>query len=255
MTTPDPGKRKTRPKEGRTRPIRKGEGVRARSSAARSPEQAAASMDEAVARAVQSSYDVLDEAVRQTRTAADRFSEGDLSLKTMPVDIASVSLKAIDIARQLSTATLDLCEQMVSQINLAAAPPPPGEVAAKVPPFRKTTPEPVHRSSSPSPENPDVIPFEVHFTGGGKAVAHSSEMKKPQKVTRPGDLMPLSLLKAGSSEPGLACEPFEMDISGALSVQVKVPKGQAPGVYNGLIMAKGQDIPLGILTVEVLEGA
>lgn len=261
MTTRDSAKRKTTPKAGRTRPIRKGTIVKSNTAPRGSTEQTAASMDEAVAQAVQSSYDVFDEAIRNARTTSDRLREGDLTMNALPVDVASISLKAIDIARQLSTATLDLCEQMVTQINTAAAPPPPGEVAAKVPPFRKTTPD--EPEKQPDDKQPDDkargnfghIHFETHFTGGGKAVAHTAKIAKPQEPKKPSDLAPLSLDPAGFDAKGLKCEAFTMDLDGTLSVNVKVPKGQKAGFYNGLIMAKGQDVPLGVMSVEVLKSS
>ena len=254
MTTRDPSARKTTPQAERTRPIRNGADVRARSAPRAPAGDPAASMDEAVAQAVQSSYDVLDEAVRQTRSSMDRLQKGDMSMDALPGDIASISLKAIEVARQLSTSTLNLCEQMVTQMSAAAAPPPPGEVAAQVPPFRSTIPQGANHAegSIKAPRDVGEIEFETHFTGHGKAVSHSSRMKKPQRPTRPEEIRPTKLEPHGAKAEPLKCSAFTAALGERPSISIRIPTDQPPGFYNGLIMAEGQDVPLGVLTIEVL---
>lgn len=257
MTIRDPSARKTTPQADRTRPIRNGAGLGA-GAAPRDPAgDPVAGMDEAVAQAVQSSYDVLDEAVRQTRSSMDRLQKGEMSMDALPGDVASISLKAIEVARQLSTSTLNLCEQMVTQMSAVAAPPPPGEIAAKVPPFRSTIPKGGDHAEGTykAPRNVGEIEFETHFTGHGKAVSHSNRMLKPKRPTRPEHIRPTALQPHNFEAEALKCTAFAAALGERPSVRVRIPTDQPPGVYNGLIMAEGQEVPLGILTIEVLEAS
>ena len=254
MTTRDPSARKTTPKVERTRPIRSGAGIRSRTASHTHPGDPVASMDEAVAQAVQSSFDVFDEAVRHTRSNMERLQKGDLSMNALPGDLASISLKAIEAVRQLSTSTLNLCEQMVTQMSVASAPPEPGVVAAQVPPFRSTMPKGGSHAEGTytTPRNVGEIEFETHFTGHGKAVSHSNRMLKPKRPTRPEEIRPTRLEPHGTNAEPLECTAFSVALGECPSISIRIPKGQPPGFYNGLIMAEGQDVPLGVLTIEVL---
>lgn len=265
MTTPDPDKpadggpgsgRRTRPEAQRSGPIRSGAGTRQPGPAAARGDPAA-NLDDAVAQAIHSSYDIFNEAVAQSREAGGRMRQGDLSMNPLPVDIASISLKAIAITRQLSTATLDLCEQMVEQMNASASPPPPGEVAAKIPPFRKTTPDqPERQPEYRSSPNGGEIAYETHFTGKGRAVAHTSAIARPTTPTKAEDLSVHALAPVKFEAMELTGSAFAMDLaSGKLTVEIDIPRNQPAGIYSGLIMAKGQDIPLGLVSVEVLAGS
>jgi hypothetical protein len=45
---------------------------------------------------------------------------------------------------------------------------------------------------------------------------------------------------------------FTTDVSiEGIVAEVTLPEGAAPGVYAGLVHAVGEDIPLGVLTIEI----
>lgn len=45
---------------------------------------------------------------------------------------------------------------------------------------------------------------------------------------------------------------FEADIEGKLTAIVAIPAKQPPGVYAGMVVPSYTDVPLGVLTIEVL---
>lgn len=119
-------------------------------------ETAQTAIDEAVAQAVKSGYDVLQQTIAQGRHAAEHFRQGEYNFRDVPGDVQNVALRMLDLARQLSVTTIDLCEQLVRQIPTTGGPPPPGEVAAQNPAFRKLEPAEQGGSAPPSSAAPPV---------------------------------------------------------------------------------------------------
>lgn len=292
MTTPDPGSagepgeghagapRMTRPEPARIDPIRSGrvaaEALRQAAQAAALPPAAEsvagpsgpappshdggeAVIADAVADAVKSGYDVLEETISQGRAAAEKFRQGEYNVRQVPGDIEDLALRLLTLARQLSTTTFDICEQLLHQIGSAGGPPPPGQVAAQVPPFIATPfsatgaraaaghPPP----QAPSPPLPEMR-LTVRFAGTGQAIARSSTLARPERPTTPSDIAVTPLTPREGTGAALTAVTFEADLNaGGLVATVTIPPGQPAGTYAGLVCAAGQAVPLGMLVVEL----
>lgn len=247
----------------RTGPIRSGDAKRPEQKSAPSeePRHSHASSDlhvnEAVAEAVKSSYDVLTETIEQGRAAAKNFRQGDYNFREVPGDIETMGIRMLNLARQLSTTTFDLCEQMLREVSTAGGGltqrPSPG-----VPPFRENSPPPNAQSSSDAPpsvsaSDPHSIPLTIQFKGEAKAVAHTEKLARPNSPTSPDqiDSSPLAP-RSGKSKP-IADIHFHADLAIGLIATITIPDNQPPGTYVGLVEIKGQAIPLGMLVIEIVE--
>lgn len=283
MTTPDRGPpseaaapRMTRPEPARIDPIRSGRiAAEAASTAAQagapppsgesvagpsgpappSRDGGEAIIGDAVADAVKSGYDVLEETISQGRAAAEKFRQGEYNFRQVPGDIEDLALRLLTLARQLSTTTFDICEQLLHQIGSAGGPPPPGQVAAQVPPFIAT----VARAAAghPPPQTPPQplteMRLAVRFTGTGQAVARSSVLARPERPTTPSDITVTPLTAREGAGAALTEVAFEADLNaGGLVATVTIPPGQPAGTYAGLVCTAGQAVPLGMLVVELV---
>ncbi|WP_427963634.1 hypothetical protein [Altererythrobacter sp.] len=278
-------KRVTRPVAERMRPDRSGaraaEQAKAKAAAqsapAPDPQSAppsskaapskATQIDEAVAQAVKSGYDVLAKTIAQSRESATRFRQGEYNMRDVPQDVQNVTLRLLDLARQLSATTLDLCEQLVMQIGngVGAGPPPPGEVASKMPPFRSHEPQSEFGSppieggedqqslrAAPPPQSAGGIPISIVFDGTKKAKALNSSLSRPVSPTGTWQISAAPLASREGNATPIENVSFSSDLSeGTLVATIKVPKGQPPGTYSGLVFAETQPVPLGMLVIEI----
>lgn len=283
MTTPDRGPpneasapRMTRPDPARIDPIRSArvaaEAVRqAFQVAAPSPSAESiagpsgpappsrdggeAIIGDAVADAVKSGYDVLEETISQGRAAAEKFRQGEYNFRQVPGDIEDLALRLLTLARQLSTTTFDICEQLLGQIGSAKGPPPPGQVAAQVPPFIATVARAVAGQAPPSavPQPLTEMRLAVRFAGTGQAIAHSTTLARPERPTTPFDITVTPLTPREGAGAALTEVAFEADLNaGGLVATVTIPPAQPAGTYAGLVCAAGQAVPLGMLVVELV---
>jgi hypothetical protein len=209
-------------------------------------------VSEAVAHAVKLGYDVIAQNMRQGREAAERFRHGEYKLKDAPGDLEIASLRLLQLARELSTTTLDVCERLVKEL---AAQRPPSDRTESVPAFREAAaaanPAPVRTTGPSAPAQP-MMKVTVRFEGAPKAVAHTDSLTRPRLPTAASDISGAPLAPSSGRAAAITGVRFDMDASveGIVAV-VTVPKGQAHGFYSGLVHAKGEPIPLGVLTVEL----
>lgn len=223
-------------------------------------------VDDAVAAAVKSSYEVLSQTIAQGRAAAARFREGDYNIREVPRDFEAMARRLLELARQISSSTFDLCEELLGQISSAAGPPPPGEVAAGLPAFRSlkervqaavavppaAQPGPATDPAVPPPRA-DALELEVVFSGKSSARCLASKLQRPAKPTGVWqiDCAPLAP-RSGDAAPIMDVK-FAFDLArDGLAATVTVPVAQPPGIYSGLVYAETQDLPLGALVVEVI---
>jgi len=92
----------------------------------------------------------------------------------------------------------------------------------------------------------------IRFTGGGKGVARTATLSRPRRPTAPGEISVTALSRrAAGAKPigGVSCE-TDMSVEGIVAV-VNIPKKQEPGIYSGQVYAKDDEVPLGVLTIEV----
>ncbi|WP_095011422.1 hypothetical protein [Tsuneonella mangrovi] len=227
-------------------------------------------IDEAVAEAVRSGYDVLSETIAQGRRAAELFRQGNYSFRKVPYDVEAMAHRLLDLTRQLSTTTFDICEQLLAQFAAASGPPPPGETASAVPGFRdiqpvkgkakgKTNGSAQHGVKVHQPhrehhrQDHRKLPLTIQFSGK-KAAALVKELDRPTNPTGVWEITSTSLVPREGNNPAIdaAGIKFEADVSaGGLLVTIDVPPNQPAGVYSGMVTALSQDIPLGVIVVQV----
>jgi len=226
---------------------------------------AQAAIDEAVAEAVKSGYDVLSQTIAQGRQAAEHFRQGEYNIRDVPHDLQKLTLHLLGLARQLSATTLDLCEQLVRQIPTSGGPPPPGEVAATNPPFRDYKPDDPEEStpieggqmqSAPRASAPAApaggMALSAQFTGTSKAKLLTPMLARPDSPTAVWQISATLLQPNDGEGSPIGKIDFEADLShGGLIAKIPVPEGQPPGAYSGLVFAKGQTVPLGALVIEL----
>jgi hypothetical protein len=236
-----------RPKPERTGPNRAAGDFAAESGAASKPAGDGApdgSVSESVAQAVRMGYDVIAENIRQGREAAERFRLGEYNVRDVPGDLEAVLLRLIGLAREVSTTTLDVCERLLKEMGSrqAAGSEPP------VPPF--PSPEPKPKPSPPPQPGPPRMKLTVRFTGARKARAITEALDRPRRPTRPEDLFAGPLRSRAGDE--ITDVRFEIDVSveGLVAV-VAVPQALPAGIYAGMVQARDDEVPLGVLTVEI----
>ncbi len=210
-------------------------------------------VSDAVAHAVKMGYDVITENIRQGREAAEKFRQGEYRLRDAPGDLEVASLRLLRLARELSTTTFDVCERLLKELGEQR---PPQDRTAEVPKFRDTIPfatlQP-SQSASAAPQGPPSLKVTVRFEGAPKALAHTEALIRPRLPTAASGITAAPLAPSGGQGAPITGVRFEMDASvdGIVAI-VSVPKGQAPGVYSGIVHAQVDPLPLGLLTIELL---
>ena len=204
-----------------------------------------------VSRAVRMGYDVIADNIRQGREAAERFRQGQYNMREVPGDLEVAGLRVLQLARELSTTTFDICEKLLKELGTALGAPDP---TGGNPPFRPVVKPASPLTPAPTPPTtaPGAMKLTVRFQGNAKATSRSQALSRPEQPTLAADITVAPLASRDPKAKPIAGVAFQSDLTveGLVAV-VTVPAGQAPGVYSGLVFAKGQDVPLGVLTVEV----
>lgn len=202
-------------------------------------------VSDSVAHAVKVGYDVIAENIRQGREAAARFRQGEYNMREVPGDLQDMALRLVTLARELSKTTLDVCERLLKEVAAS-----PEDRTKEVPPFRSATP--VAEEPSVPAADAGVMKVTIRFTGGGKGVARTATLSRPRRPTAPDQISvdPLSRRAAGAKPIGGVSFETDMSVEGIVAV-VNIPKKQEPGTYSGQVYAKGDEVPLGVLTIEV----
>ena len=238
---------RTEPKGGQTKPNRTGRKpknpTKAASAAPGSPQDP--SVSDSVAHAVKVGYDVIAENIRQGREAAARFRQGEYNVREVPGDLQDMALRLVTLARELSKTTLDVCERLLKELADS-----PEDRTKTVPPFRTAAPA-AEKPSAPAADA-GVMKVTVRFPGAVKGVARTATLLRPKLPTAPGHISVAPLSRRAAGAKPIRDVSFETDVSveGIVAV-VNIPKKQEPGIYSGQVYAKGDEVPLGVLTVEV----
>jgi len=208
-------------------------------------------ISEAVAEAVKTGYGAITENIMHGRMAAKRFREGRYNVRDVPLNVQFTARTLVRLARQLSVTTLDICERLIDEIPISG--PPSGHVS-DVPPFRPTATKAAPAGPAAPQKAPDLLalPLAVRFVGASNASAAPQMLRRPTRPTAPTDVTAAPLASRAEGVTPIADISFEADLAtGGLTAVVTAPAGQAPGVYSGLVYAKGDDTPLGVLSIEL----
>jgi hypothetical protein len=201
-----------------------------------------------VADAVKRGYDIITENIRQGREAAERFREGEYSLRQTPDELARLATRMMLLAREMSTTTFDVCDRVLRELGgaISAAKDRDGSV----PPFR-----PAGYSASQSPEG-GRLRLTPRCEGHPRAFGRPTTIDRPKGPTEPQRLKvgKLTSLAGGDSPIKAADVRFEVDLSreGVIPV-VKTPPDHPAGVFSGMVYAGDDPSPLGAITIEVLK--
>ena len=95
-------------------------------------------INESVAHAVRTGYEVVSENIRLGREAAERFRHGKYNIRDVPNDLNTATMRVLILARELSTTTFDVCARLLK------------EAGSVQPPYDRSTPPPAFRPTSAS---------------------------------------------------------------------------------------------------------
>lgn len=263
MTTPEnpepapAAPRVTRPETDHTGPNRKPAAGGAGHPAhhAPPPDKDMLAVNEAVASSVRSAYDVLSETIGQGRKAAEQFRAGSYNMRDVPDDVRHMAANLLGLARQLSSATFDICEALLRQADGLMTPPPPG--STHVPAFHPAKIDPAPAQAAAQPARHDApaqaeMHLAVHFDGKPGARAHTKSLARPQAPTAVDQIACDSLTAQGGTAAPITGITFTAHPGGqGLAVRIVVPQDQPGGIYVGSVYCSTQPLPLGQLVIEV----
>ncbi len=257
MTTPeqhDPADRPVRHQPERTAPRRGPAAAAAPQAAAGEPvrEPETLVVNEAIAETVRTAYDVLNDTVKQGRKAAEQFRGGTYNVRDVPDDVRVMAANLLGLARQLSSATFDICEALLRQADTLMTPPPPG--STHVPAFQAPKPHPAPQPGAAPIATPPapVMALEVLFNGKETVRAHTATLARPDAPTGAEQIGCDGLAQRGGSAAAITDVVFATNPDGpGLRVMVTVPQDQPPGIYSGAVYCTTQPLPLGQLVIEV----
>ena len=235
-------------------------------------------INQAVADTVRSANQVFSDTVAQARVAAENFRHGDYNMRDVPVDVEIMGRRMLKLARELSETTFNIIEQLLKQMTQIPA-PPSATGKGHVPPFPTGGSGGSHgaspsggsgaappsssaggNGSAPPSSHPGAPPADnralnlvVKFEGKAKAHAMPSPLWKPAKPTLPSELSITPMQPMQDEGEPLTDVAFQADLDGQLIATITIPPKQPAGVYAGIIVPDNTDVPLGILTIEIVK--
>ena len=235
-----------RPEPSRTRPIRnlstlfgmppRGDDGEAATGASRTT----GSLGEAVSRSVDLGYRVVDEYIRQGQRTAQRLNERSLEPEAIARDVQ-------DLTTRMTQYASDFLGVWFEFLQLATA----GNGAT---PRAKPDAEQAPPASAPSPRR-----AQEQITEPRARVRIALVSAQPAEVSV--DLVPdaarrgllVHALRAVDPEkPRLADVVLEPEARGQpLTLRIRVPSDQPPGVYNGLVIDEQTSRPAGTVSVRI----
>jgi hypothetical protein len=244
-----------RPQPGRTQPIRnlstlfgagprrapEGDGV---DDSARDGKRTT-SLGEAVSRSVELGYRVVDDYIQQGQRAAQRLNDRSIAPDTITRDVQELTARMAQYASDFlgvwfevlelasaGTATRRAGTTSNGTAGAAAAPPPAPPRPAREPSTERTRVRIEVSSAKPAEVSLDLVPN----AGGASLVVHALRAVDPEKPR----LADVVLERGGRGEP--------------LTLRIRVPADQPPGVYNGLIIDEQTNRPAGTVSVRLGAG-
>jgi hypothetical protein len=273
-TTPDPSdegsrERLHRPEPEREGPIRGGwlglfgpplGGADSASGAAGSPEGAApVGLNDAVARAVDLGYRVVDDYIRQGQNAARLFRQRSYGPEALRHDLQELGVRMFQYASDLAGLWFEAVGAAASgeaAAGRAAAEPPPsgtgrglglGGAAAR--PSPPADPAPGRRDAQDTAPAP---PYGARVSVRLES-ARSAEVQVDLRPVLPRTALLVHDLRAvDPTRPPLREVAVESgDAGDPVVVRIRVPDDQPAGTYRGVVVDARTSLPLGTLSVRV----
>ena len=252
MTTPEDEKERIkRPKLERTEPIRSWSALLGVPGAGGGDGRApgSASLEGVVSRSVELGYRVVEDYLRQGQRVAAGIVDRSYAPGAMVRDSQELTTRMARYAGDLDEIWFQMIELAASGGAFRGAPFWPARDNGRAP-----DPPPAARDPSPP-----AGPHAGEPVAGAARVTVALASTQPAEVTldlRPGAAaQPLIVQSLRATEPDkprltdVTLRPADEDE--VLTLRVRVPDGQPPGVYNGLIIDERTSRPVGTLSVRV----
>jgi len=233
-----------RPEPTRTQPIRNlstlfgGTPRRDGADGAASASGRTGSLGEAVSRSVELGYRVVDEYIRQGQRTAQRLNERSLEPEAIARDVQDLTTRMTQYASDFLGVWFEFLELAtaggrVRRPGKEDGEEPPPAPAPRRPPERVSEPRARVRialvSAQPAEVSVDLVPDAARRA----LLVHALRAVDPEK-------------------PRLADVVLEPEAPGQpLTLRIRVPAGQPPGVYNGLVIDEQTSRPAGTVSVRV----
>lgn len=201
------------------------------------PGVSAAPDDGVIGAAVAAAYRVVEDNVQEGRRAAERLRAAADDPSEGPPNTKAVAGRLVHVTRDLGAAWVDLIAAVLREPEVRAV-------------IDRITLADRQRAAAPADRVATV------------SITQRVRSRKPLEVT----LSALPPLDAGAPPPGIAglhalgagSPPlreisFTIGPAGALELQIVVPDDQPADVYTGTIVDVGTRLPIGALTVRILE--
>lgn len=186
---------------------------------------------EVIADAVRLGYQVIEENLRQGRTAADRFGARDYGIHDATDDVQMLGRRVVDLARDLGSSWFDLVAAVLNDQRLRDAVTP------------RTAP-PSTPGQSPGGSTVAVCVI-GHPSAAGQAFLEPLDgLSAPPRITPLRHLTDTVSTIAGVR---LGADPE----TGALALLAPVPPDQPPGVYAGTVHDGSAERLLGSISLTV----
>ncbi|HLZ83064.1 MAG TPA: hypothetical protein VKQ54_05810 [Caulobacteraceae bacterium] len=212
-------------------------------------------VSQSVADAVRTGYQVVADNVRQGREAAQKFGQGNYNSSNVDKDVKVLTDRMLDLARDLTTTTLDVIERLLLETRSANAGLQAARILAAAGAAAAERPVTTSAAEAPPSSPLKAIALTVRFSGAGadKALDRASLLTRPAVPTEPSAISadPLVTSKEGGQPIGGVSFSACTSVDGVIAT-IEIPAGQGPGVYSGLVRAPGTVGPVGYLSIEVL---
>ena len=222
--------------------------------AGQAPPNQEAELDGRISDFVKSASDALSATIGQSRTTAEQFRQGEYNFRQVPSDVEEMARRMLQLARQLSSTTFDVCDQLIGQLSTLTEPPTAG--STKVDPFRRHQPAGGLGAAPPTstapPNSGPQMRMAVEFKGSKKASSTSTSIERPAQLTRPEDLRVTPLVPVEGKAASLKTVAFQADLQhGGVTATVSIPSKQAAATYVGYVHTIKDKTPLGMLVVTI----
>ena len=222
-------------------------------------------VSESVAHAVRLGYDVIGENIRQGREAAGRFRRSEYNVRDVPNDLNRLSIRLLNLTRELSTTTFDLLDRLLNDPNTPGA-GPRARTADPAPAGFYPAPPAAWPSSSASGPLSGPLPgaaraaapqagpvLTCQFAGSRQATLRQGALSRPDQPTRPESLTVTPLASIDPTLKVIGGVTFAPSDDGAgVVARIVIPDDQPAGTYSGVVCAPDTQAPLGVLAIEVL---
>jgi len=221
------------------------------------PSPADGTVSDAVAQMVRLGYDVLAQNIQEARTAASQFRVGEYNIREAPGDLNQLATRMLRLTRELSSTTFDLMDRVLNDPALlgaiAAHPTQPAPATgyqadgpATAPPTPKMAASPIASAAASN-----AVALTCRFTGAKSAVMTVATLTQPDTPTT---LKITGLESLETSSPAIEGVTFSpADNGSGVVADITIKDDQPAGLYSGIVFSAVTHLPLGTLTIQVLQ--